>query len=326
MNMSRFQKGLLAGVTLAAICAFFAVPGCVTAQKPPAPPPAPVSSSRLVPGPDDSRIAYETARLMEIYQYTHQPLDTAMSERFFDGYLAMLDPRRENFLQSDIDDLSHYRTNLDFFENGSRPRADLAPAFDIFKRFLRRYQEHIEYVNGLLKDDHFNFATDEHIQLDRRHAPYPKDMDEARQLWHRELLYEVLQDRLGDELSPTNGTSILPLTKVEMAQIVKDLTKHYNWQLHVFTNWDGGNVLQYYLEALMHAYDPHSDYMNTEGAQSFSITMSLSLFGIGATLTEDDGYCTISSLVPGGPAAKSKELHERDRIVKVAQSNQPPHI
>ena len=116
----------------------------------------------------------------------------------------------------------------------------------------------------------------------------------------------------------------MPLSKSAGAEIIKDLAKRYNWQFHVFTNWDGGNVLQYYLDALTHAYDPHSDYMNTEGAQTFSINMSLSLGGIGATLTEDYGYCTIGSLVSGGPAAKSEQLHEKDRIVAVAQSNQPP--
>ena len=323
MNISRFQTGILAGVTLAALCAFFIVPGCVTAQKKNAAP-APVSDSRLVPGPDDPRIAYETARLMEVYHYTHQPLDTNVTAKFFNGYLAMLDPRRENFLQSDIDELAHYRTNLDVFETGARRRADLTPAFDIFKRFLQRYQEHIVYVNQLLKDDRFSFNTDERVQTDRHHAPYPRDLDEARQLWRHVLFYEVLQDKLNYELSRTNGGGILPLSRSAKEQITKDLTKHYNWQLHMFTNWDGGNVLQYYLDALTHAYDPHSDYMNTEGAQTFSITMSLSLFGIGATLQEDDGYCTIGSLVPGGPAAKKKELHEKDRIVKVAQSNQPP--
>jgi carboxyl-terminal processing protease len=52
--------------------------------------------------------------------------------------------------------------------------------------------------------------------------------------------------------------------------------------------------------------------------------MSLSLFGIGAQLTEDDGYCTISSLVRGGPADKGQQLHEKDRIITVAQGNQPP--
>jgi carboxyl-terminal processing protease len=78
-------------------------------------------------------------------------------------------------------------------------------------------------------------------------------------------------------------------------------------------------VLQAYLNGLTHAYDPHTDYFNTSHAQDFSIGMNLSLFGIGAQLNEDDGYCTIRSLVPGGPAAKSKLVKEKDRIVAVAQ-------
>jgi carboxyl-terminal processing protease len=101
------------------------------------------------------------------------------------------------------------------------------------------------------------------------------------------------------------------------------LARHYRWNFHYYTNWDSTDVLQAYLEALAHAYDPHSDYFNTEHAQDFSISMSLSLFGIGAQLQEDDGYCTISALIPGGPAAKSKQLHEKDRIIAVAQGNKP---
>jgi carboxyl-terminal processing protease len=83
-------------------------------------------------------------------------------------------------------------------------------------------------------------------------------------------------------------------------------------------------VLQAYLNGLAHAYDPHTDYFSAPHAQDFSIGMNLSLFGIGAQLNEDDGYCTIHSLVPGGPAAKSKQVFEKDRIIAVAQSNAPP--
>ncbi len=90
------------------------------------------------------------------------------------------------------------------------------------------------------------------------------------------------------------------------------------------TNWDSDFVLQTYLNALTHAYDPHSDYFTAPHAQDFSINMSLSLFGIGAQLKEDDGNCTISALIRGGPAEKSKLLKESDYIVAVAQSNRPP--
>jgi carboxyl-terminal processing protease len=47
--------------------------------------------------------------------------------------------------------------------------------------------------------------------------------------------------------------------------------------------------------------------------------MSRSLEGIGATLQSKDEYVTISSIVPGGPADKSKQLSPEDRIVGVAQ-------
>ncbi len=59
--------------------------------------------------------------------------------------------------------------------------------------------------------------------------------------------------------------------------------------------------------------------MGREQLQSFNIGMNLSLVGIGATLQTEDGYCKIRELVPGGPAARSGQLKNGDRIVGVAQ-------
>jgi carboxyl-terminal processing protease len=276
----------------------------------------------LAPGPGDGRIAYATARLLELYHYSRQPLDAEMSKKFFDGYLAMLDPRRENFLQSDVDEFAHFRTNLDAYTVSNEQSADLTPAFQIYGRFLERLQEHNAYVQELLKEDKFKFTGDDRLQIDRRHAPYPKNLDEARQLWREQLRYQYLQEKLGRELTMTNDTIVFNQTN--NAGIADILARHYRWNYHMATNWDSTDVLQAYLEALAHAYDPHSDYFNTAHAQDFSINMSLSLFGIGAQLLEDDGYCTISRLIRGGPAEKSKQVDEKDRIIAVAQAGKPP--
>lgn len=278
----------------------------------------------LVPGPNDGRIAYMTARLLENYHYSQQPLDVEMSKKFFDGYLESLDPRRENFLQSDLAEFAHYRTNLDAYTIGGRRTADLTPAYEIFRRLLQRLQEHTDYVDKVLKEDKLQFTTDERIAIDRRDAPYPKDLAEARQLWLQQVRYDYLQEKLDRKSSPTNGGAILPLPKSADADIAETIAHHYDWILHTISKWDGTDILQAYLNALAHAYDPHTDYFNPEHAEDFSIGMSLSLVGIGAQLTEDYGYCTIASLIPGGPAAKSKLLNEKDQIVAVAQSNQPP--
>jgi len=311
-------------IALAAGFCFLIAAGCVTTRKTPPPPPTTQTPARLKPCPNDGHIAYWTARNLEDYHYSQEPLDTEMSGKFFDDYVEALDSRHENFLQSDLAEFAHYRTNLDTLTLGRHETADLTPAYAIYQRFVERIEQHVAYVDELLQQDKFKFNTDEHILLDRSHAPNPRDLDEARQLWRLRLRYEYLQEKLSREISPTNDSVILNLPKPATDEITDTLAKHYRLTLQMVTNWDSDNILQAYLNALTHAYDPHSDYLNFEHTQDFSIGMSLSLSGIGATLAEEDGYCTISSLVRGGPAFKSKQLKELDRIVAVAQSNQPP--
>jgi carboxyl-terminal processing protease len=309
---------------LVALLSVVVATGCLTAKKnPPQAVAIPVSSG-LSPGPNDGRIAFWTARLMEHYHYLQEPLNTDLSGKFFDGYLETLDPRRENFLQSDIDEFAHWRTNLDTLTIGRQDTSDLTPAFQIFRRFLERLQQHETYVEELLKEGKFKFTDDDRILIDRRHAPYPGDLAAAQQLWRERLRYDYLQEKLSRELSATNDNSVVPLPRSAAADIADTLVRHYRWNYQMATNWDSTDVLQAYLEAFAHAYDPHSDYQNYEQAQDFSISMSLSLFGIGAQLREDDGYCKIDSLVHGGPAEKSKQLNSGDYIVAVAQSNSPP--
>jgi len=277
----------------------------------------------LKPGPNDARIAHVAARLLEEFHYSQRQMDEALSEKFFDGYIDSLDPRHENFFQSDLAEFDIYRTNLDklTLEHGT---ADLTPAFAVYDRYAERIQQHDAYVADLLKHDKFKFNADEKIVLDRRHAPFPKDLAEAESLWQQRLRYEYLQEKLSREITETNDDFLVKLPSDAAKEIPATLERHYQWNLHMTTNWDSDGVLQAYLNGLCHAYDPHSDYMSAPHAQDFSIGMNLSLFGIGAQLGEDDGYCTIRSLVPGGPAAKSRQVNEKDRIVAVAQGGRPP--
>jgi len=111
--------------------------------------------------------------------------------------------------------------------------------------------------------------------------------------------------------------------KTDAEQIFEKLSNRYQRNLRFFREWDNDDVLQTYLNALAHVYDPHSDYFGAAAAENFAIGMNLSLFGIGAQLSFTDGYCTLEKLFPGGPAAKSGKLEEKDRIVGVAQGDGP---
>jgi len=298
--------------------------GCQTGHMAPPPPPvAAQATNTLQPAPDDPRIAFVAARVLENYHYSEHPLDKEMSAKFFDGYIDSLDPQHEYFLQSDLAQFAPYRTNLDTLTINTNMAADLTPAFLIFHRRQERFQQSVEYVHELLQQDKFKFNTDEKI-IDRRHEPFPKDLDEAKLLWRQRVRYDYLVEKLSKEFSESNGVFTIKLPPGATTNIIADLEKHNRWSLHLMTNQDSESVLQDYLDALAHAYDPHTDYMSAPHAQQFSISMNLALFGIGAQLREDYGYCTILTLVAGGPASKSKALKENDRILAVAQGSKPP--
>ena len=294
----------------------------------------------IKPGPWDGRIATVTSKLLEEIHYTHPVFNSEVSSKFLDRYLETFDPQHVHFLQSDLDDFAKYRTNLDRLTMQAH---DTRPACDIFNRYVQRLQQHVAYVDELLKRDHFTFDTDERIVINRKDMPYPKNLDEAKKLWEERLRYDYLQEKLAkeealkkaaanpdaskakadDKDNKTAAADNKP-KKTEAEEISETLSHRYHRTLHLFIDWDTDDVLQFYLTALAHVYDPHSDYFNHSTLDSFAIQMNLSLFGIGAELTTEDGYCMINRLLPGGPALKSKKIKERDRIIAVAQSNQPP--
>jgi carboxyl-terminal processing protease len=311
----------------------------------------------VTPGPIDGQIAQITARMLERFQYLRQPFNDAVSSKFLDRYIEMFDPQHLHFLQSDLAQFEGYRTNLDHLTLPARGTApDTRPACEIFNRFVERLQQRVAYADDLLRNDQFTFDTDERVVLNRKDLPFPKDLAEAKKLWRERLRAEYLQEKLGKigakktvaatALQNGGKTSVpdsaadaalnLPVTagsstnqsgelkKTESEQIVETLSHRYHRNLHTFMDWDNDDVLQIYLTALAHVYDPHSDYFNRSQLDSFAIGMNLSLLGIGAELTSEDGYCTIHRLLPGGPAAKSNKLKENDKIIAVAQSNQPP--
>ncbi|HEV7926348.1 MAG TPA: carboxy terminal-processing peptidase [Verrucomicrobiae bacterium] len=121
----------------------------------------------------------------------------------------------------------------------------------------------------------------------------------------------------------TNLEAVIRLNQKNMAEIHKTMTNHYASMLRNYKELDPDRAFELYVNSLARAYDPHSDFMGHISAENFNIQMKLSLIGIGALLGKDDDYCTIEELKEG-PAKKSGKLHEKDRIVAVAQSNAPP--
>lgn len=258
----------------------------------------------MEPGTAASVTARLVGRIFEQTHYNHRPIDDTTSRQLLRYYIDALDYHHMILDKADVDEFdAKYGDSLDNRLNDG----DVTPAYEIFERFQQRLGQRAALVKELTAST-YTFTTDESLLVDRREAPWPGNAQEAQNLWRLRVKYELLQEKLGG---------------AKPEEWAKTVNQRYERLVRQFQEYDSSDVLQTYLTALAHTYDPHSDYMAAPQAENFNISMRLSLVGIGAVLRSEDGYAKIVSLVPGGPAANDKRLKPNDKIEAVAQGDGP---
>src|SRR5262249_49453482 len=147
------------------------------------------------------------------------------------------------------------------------------------------------------------------IILDPLKREYPKSIDEKKDIL-RKLIHFQISNYLAAE------------TKLPEAK--KNLIHRYELMTKRLTEQKQSETLQGWSESFAISLDPHSSYMSHDEMEDFQIQMQLSLEGIGASLSTQDGFTVIEALIPGGGAEKSKQLRPQDKIIAVAQDTEKP--
>jgi carboxyl-terminal processing protease len=255
--------------------------------------------SDLQPDEQQSIVCKQIANLVTNYNYKKVPLNDSISAIIYDHYLKKLDENHSYLLASDVKDFDKYKTVLD----DDIKAGNLDNAFYIFNVFQKRYTEYVNYSIAQLSKD-FDFTKNETFTYDRDSLPFPASEDEIHQLWAKRVKYDLLN---------------LQLTGKTLAANKETLKKRYTNILSQSNKLSNQDVFQAFMDAFTEAIDPHTNYFNPSNAANFNIDMSRSLEGIGATLMSENEYVTIKTIVPGGPADKSKLVNVDDRIIGVAQ-------
>lgn len=153
------------------------------------------------PTDKSGKIAQIAIKAFESYHFGRVRFRDGLSEKSFDRFLEAMDPQKVYFLESDYQEFLPFRDTIDDKVLGQR---DVGPVYDIFNRWLSRYDQNYAYVNELLKTETFAFAGNERVMLQRKDAPRPKNLAEARVLWRERLRAEYLNERLADpDIKPT---------------------------------------------------------------------------------------------------------------------------
>ncbi len=254
--------------------------------------------------------------------YQPQDINDDFSEKVYKMYLDRVDGGRRWLTQEDIDLLEPYKLNLDDqAQKGSFEFFDLA-----IKRYEAGFAKSQKYFEEILAQP-FDLNKKEVLNVDVENRPFAKDDTELKEYWRKALKSEVLsrvytkknaQDK-EEEIEEGEKKKTFEELEVEAR---KDVLK-------TFTDWYERMAkerrldhLSDYLNAITATYDPHTNYFLPKDKENFDINMSGTLEGIGARLQTEGDYTKVSSIVPGGPAWKGKELEADDRIFKVAQGEE----
>ncbi len=284
------------------------------------------SAPVLVPGSNERRIARAVGQYMPRGHYSKLKVNDDLSGKWFDNYLKALDANKYYFTKQDIEQFSKQREALDDAIQGG----NVDFAFEVYNVFLERLNERIQWATKRLETS-FDYTIDERILFNREDEDWLESRTELDDLWRKRiknslLLYTMINDAMvekkSDESIDEKDKKALKDEKLFPHKSPKERVIKYFEQVRTrFEEQDAEDVLEMYLTAFAHVYDPHSTYMSPKTMEDFNISMSLSLKGIGATLQTDQGFTKVVSLVPGGPADKAGELKAGDRIIAVAQGN-----
>ena len=231
--------------------------------------------------------------------YNHVAVDDALSSEVLDLYIESLDRNRMLLLQGDIEYFDSYRYELDDIVK-SKP---LDPVFEMYEVYQTRMRERLEYALSLLETEP-DYSIDESYQFDRSEQPWAKSSAELDEIWRKRVKNDALNLALEEE----------PWEKIQEV-----LTKRYEGYLRRLNQTKNEDVFERFMNSFVHALDPHSSYLSPRNAEEYRMQMSLSYFGIGASLQTEDEYVKIAGIIPGGPAAIDGSLQPEDRITGVGQ-------
>jgi carboxyl-terminal processing protease len=291
--------------------------------------------SRLTPDPFYGRIARLVANALPSMHLTRAPLDDTVATNTFVLFMNTLDFDHSIFLQGDIDRFQAQAPQLDNrLRNG-----DVAFAFEVFECYRERLRNRVAFVRKRL-DQAFDLDQTDLFLWKRKTAPWPQSVDEWDNLWDKKIRNEYITRVVTRQLTaensassnrvvtpppaPTNGIHRITDQENALLAPTEFIRKRYEHYLGIIEDTDAEWVLQTYLSAFFHAYDPHSDYLSASSTEDFDIGMKLSLVGIGAILSSEEGAAKIERLIPGGPADRDGRLKPGDKIIAVAQGTNEP--
>lgn len=227
-----------------------------------------------------------------------------LEARTIEQLIERLDGSKLYFLKSDVTKIQN-KIMPGIFAKLKQKQCQ--PIEEVEKLFVKRVEERVNHAKKFLGKN-FKFNKNAKIYRDPEDRPRAKTASEANRFHENYMNYQV--------------ASYLA-TDMKLEEAKQQIVRNYERALRRIKEQKKEDLWALYVDSFARALDPHSSYLSADALEDFEIQMRLSLEGIGATLSSQDGFTVIEQLVSGGAAEKSGKLKPKDKIIGVAQGKEP---
>lgn len=222
--------------------------------------------------------------------------------------------------------LEKFKTSLD-----DQIKAGRYDFFDSAWAILMRRIGVLDQHVSLVLDKPFDYKTSEKYTVTEKAEKYKKDIKALKADWSLWLQYQTVdrlyrkQEAAKNGVKDSTGKMAEPKPFDTLELKARQETRKFcaDW-FRRLRKMDRRDQIAFYINAITEIYDPHTNYYPPEDKANFDISMTGKLEGIGATLSEREGYIKVERIVPGSASYRQGELKAGDVIMKVAQGAGEP--
>lgn len=240
-------------------------------------------------------VLYEVENILEENHFKKNV--TISSNQIKEKFLDSIDSQKMVFTLTNFNELSK-QTNFN-------KEHQVEFAFEVFKKFKEKSFNYFE----IQKEAILNITSEN--QLETQHFIFKDREDENRFDSEDQLIEYQIKEAKSELISILLKEKDLSKSKEKLLKRLVNREKSLN-------RISNDDIFSMFVNSFTSFYDPHTNYLTPKSQEDFEINMYLSLEGIGAILTIDDGITEIVRLIPGGPAEKSGLIKVSDKIVGVA--------
>lgn len=240
----------------------------------------------------------------------YRKTSTNLESRVIEQFIKRLDGYKIYLLQGDVDQI---KKDMKGFFGRARLR-DCNSIRRAYSLLISRVNQKVQFAKSYLGPK-FKFNRETQLILDPSHRKYPKTQKEAED-FHRKYIQFQISNYLATDMTLKEAQQNVSRSYERRAKKIAKSRKPEN----------ESDLWSLYLDAFAKGLDPHSSHLSQNELEEFEILMRLSLEGIGATLTNRDGFTVVEQLVPGGAADKSGKIKPKDKIIAVGQDDKGPLV